>query len=120
MQTFTPETDSKPDSTRALKVWVQLAEMFGKAFYRENGDTPQKLWTQAIGRLTDDQLKHGLANLGNDGLAYPPNLSQFVVACKKPKTAGHWDALPPPKEDREAEAEKAWQRMEMLAGRKLR
>jgi len=83
-------TNSKPseprrDLTRAAKVWVQLAEMFAKAFLRENGDEPTVLWQQAIWRLTDAQIATGLANLGNDGLKFPPNLSQFLEACKRSK-----------------------------------
>lgn len=67
--------------------------MFGKAFLRESGREPTTLWKQAIWRLTDKQIANGLANLGNDGLTYPPNLSQFVEACKR-KTVKppYWDA----------------------------
>lgn len=68
-------------------MWSQLAEMFGNAFLRENGDEPSPLWNQAVYRLTDEQIKNGLADLGNQGLSFPPNLSQFVEACKKPLSA---------------------------------
>ena len=78
------------DSTRPEKVWVQLAEMFGNAFMRENGDTPTTLWKQAVWRLTNKQISAGLANLGNEGLAFPPNLSQFVAACKRPAPKKEW------------------------------
>ena len=78
------------DSTRPEKVWVQLAEMFGNAFLRESGDNPPTLWKHAVYRLTDKQISDGLANLGNEGLTYPPNLSQFVAACKKPAPRKQW------------------------------
>jgi hypothetical protein len=64
--------------------------MFGNAFLRENGDEPPMLWKQAVWRLTDNQIKAGLANIGNDGLTFPPNLSQFVMACNKPAPKKEW------------------------------
>ena len=121
-KTFTRETERLLDSTRALKVWVQLAEIFGKAHYRENGDSPSKLWVQAIERLSDVQLATGLANLGNDGLTFPANLSQFLEACKRSKPVRHLGVplLPPSDEERAREADRAWEAMERLAGRSLR
>ena len=77
------EPERPLDSTRAMQVWAQLAEVFGKAFYREHGETPSKLWVAAVNRLTDDQIKRGLANLANDAMQFPANLSQFVAACKR-------------------------------------
>ena len=66
--------------------------MFSKAFFRENGDNPPSLWHQAFARLTDKQITTGLANLGNDGLKFPPNLSQFLEACKREKLkAPYWN-----------------------------
>lgn len=102
-----------------MKVWAQLGEMFGKAFYREHGDEPTTLWQQAISRLTDAQLSRGLANLANDGLEFPANLPQFVAACKKLPPVRHLGVKCLPV-DNNAEAEKAWAHMERLAGRKLR
>jgi len=104
-----------------MRIWVQLAEKFGKAFYRENDQTPPKLWRQAFSKLTDKQVANGLADLGNQALAFPPNLSQFIAACKREKPSPpYWNALPPPDYDKDAEAEKAWADMERLAGRSLR
>lgn len=105
-----------------MKVWVQLAEMFGKAFYREHDDMPPRLWVQAIDRLTDSQIALGLANLGNADLRFPPNLSMFVSACKKqePVRALGVKLLPMSDTEKQANAEKAWRDMERLAGRPLR
>lgn len=114
-----PEYEKKPDSTRALKVWAQLAEMFGKAFYREHGDEPAALWQQAISRLSDTQLVRGLANIANDGLEFPPNLPQFLAACKRLPPVRHL-GVPCLPLDTKAEAAKAWEHMERLAGRPLR
>ena len=122
MATSSQTSENALDSTRPLKVWSQLAEMFGNAFLRENGDEPPKLWTQAVGRLTDAQLAIGLADLGNQGLSFPPNLSQFIAACKRPPKPAHWDTkkLPAPTEHEAKEnADKAWAYMEYLAGHPL-
>lgn len=118
--TSTPETAKPQDSTRAMRVWVQLAELFGKAFYRENGDVPPKLWVQAINRLPDSHITKGLVNLANDGLEFPPNLSLFMEACRRQEPIAPWRALPPPPPDPKVEADKAWEYMERLAGRPLR
>jgi len=103
-------------------VWLQLAEMFGNAFLREHGEQPSNLWVVAINRLSDKQISTGLADLANQGLAFPPNLSQFVAASKKPTKAPHWDApkLPAPTDQQRKEnADKAWRYMEYLAGHPL-
>ena len=96
--------------------------MFGSAFYREHSDMPLKLWRHAFAKLSDAQIATGLANLGNDNLAFPPNLSQFVSACKRTTRSAYGvKALPDLSDDaRKREADKAWEYMESLAGRKLR
>lgn len=104
-----------------MKVWAQLAELFGKAFYREHGEEPTPLWSRAIARLSDQQIAQGLANLANDGLEFPANLPQFVAACKRlPPVRQLGQKYLPNPGDREKDAEKAWRDMERLAGRKLR
>lgn len=75
-----------------MRVWAQLAELFGKGFYREHGMEPTNLWLTTLSKIGDDQIAIGLANLGNDGLQFPPNLSQFLAACKRPKIIPpYWD-----------------------------
>ena len=94
----TQETELQPDSTRSMRIWVQLAEMFGKAFYREMGSEPSSLWTTIISRLSDEQLTRGLKNLANDNLSFPPNLSQFASACNRipPRRFNGVKSLPNP------------------------
>ena len=58
--------------------------------FREHGETPGRLWVEAINRLSDDEVKRGLMNLASDGLAFPPNLGQFVAACKHVKELQGW------------------------------
>jgi len=64
--------------------------MFGNAWFREHGEQPGQLWRDAIGRLQDHEIRNGLANLGNDNLQFPANLSQFVSACKRVKEGRPW------------------------------
>ena len=90
LKTYKPETERPQDLTRPMKVWVQLADMFGKSFHREHGEKPGELWKQAVWRLTDVQIASGLANLGNDDLAFAPNCSQFVAACKRKPVKVDW------------------------------
>lgn len=99
--------------------------MFGNAFYREHGKSPSDLWHQSVAKLTDAQIARGLANLGNDDLRFPANLSMFVSACnREPENPGprllgvEYPALT--HDEQAANAEKAWRDMEKLAGRKLR
>ena len=119
---FTSEIESPPDLIRAMNVWVQLGEMFSKAFYRENGAEPTHLWAQAVARLTDLQISNGLTILGNDGLKFPPNLSMFIAACTRDKPVRQLGikSLPMSDAERKANADKAWADMERLVGRKLK
>lgn len=73
-----------------MLVWVQLAELYGKALYREHGSTPSMLWKQAIERLSDEQIENGLTNLGREALAYPCNLGQFAEACMHTAEGRPW------------------------------
>jgi len=116
----TPETAGLLDSTRAMQVWVQMAEIFGKAFYREHSSEPSNLWIRAIARLHDSEIVRGLENMANDGLEFPANLSQFVAACKRITPARGIKYLPMSDTERKSNADKSWADMERLAGRKLR
>jgi hypothetical protein len=82
-----------------MLVWVQLAEIYGKALYREHGSEPSMLWKQAIERLTDQELQRGLKNLAVQALAYPANLGQFVEACKHIPEGRPWENQPKQIED---------------------
>ena len=64
-----------------MLVWVQLAEVYGKALYREYGSEPPMLWKKSIEQLSDEQIQRGLANLAEAALPFPANLGQFVEAC---------------------------------------
>ncbi len=82
-----------------MLVWVQLAELYDKALYREHGSTPSMLWKQAIERLSDEQIHRGLTNLAEEALAYPANLGQFVGACMRIAEGRPWSSQPKQIED---------------------
>ena len=115
-------SEKERDSTRPFKVWAQLTEMFGNAFLRENDDEPPDCWIAAIDMLADAQISTGLANLGNDELTFPPNLSQFNGACKRQNPVRRLGVkcLPMSDDEKVKNDEKAWRDMEKLAGRSLR
>ena len=82
-----------------MLVWVQLAEIYGKALYREYGSEPPMLWKKAIEQLSDDQIERGLKNLAEDALAFPANLGQFVEACVRIPEGRPWASQPKQIED---------------------
>ena len=45
-----------------MQVWVQLAEMYGKAMYRDHGKEPPTLWLEAFDRLTDNEIWRSSSN----------------------------------------------------------
>ncbi len=88
------------DSESAIWVWQALTEMFGTPFLSSFGETPPTSWRLAISRLTNDQIKRGLTSLGNDARSFPPNLSEFVDACKRLPERRFNGVLPSPEAER--------------------
>ncbi len=88
------------DSESAIWVWQALTEMFGTPFLSSFGETPPTSWALAISRLTNDQIKRGLTNLGNDARSFPPNLSEFVDACKRLPERRFNGVLPSPEAEK--------------------
>ncbi len=71
------------DLTRAKRVWTAMAEMFGNPFLTQFGELPPSVWIAQVERLTDDEIRRGLNNLADEEMRFPPNLTQFVAACKR-------------------------------------
>lgn len=67
---------------RAAAVWRRLTECFGTAFVQQFGDVPPRMWIRAIASLTDEQIARGLDAIAKSDRPFPPNLSQFVGACR--------------------------------------
>jgi len=54
--------------------------MHGDRFLREYGDMPNRTWTEAIARMSDEQVIKSLRNLAEQNRAHPPTLPEFVAA----------------------------------------
>lgn len=99
-----------------MLVWNGLVEMFGSGVIREYGDTPPRLWAEAISSLNDEDLRRGFSALLKQKRQYAPNLTEFVDACSKksepvrylgvPLDAEGWKRLSPPPIERRACPEK--------------
>lgn len=64
-----------------------MSQMFGAAFRTAYGEKPNRIWTDAISKLSDDECRQGLTRLAREERKYPANLTEFVEACK-PKIHG--------------------------------
>lgn len=67
---------------RAQRIWQTLCGMYGARLIRDFGEEVPEVWKAAIKRLTDVQLRRGLAALGNSATGRTPTLPEFVHACK--------------------------------------
>lgn len=77
------QSQTRSDDSGAKRVWASLAATFGERFLREFGDEPSAEWSGAVAQLSDVQITNRLRNLAEEGRAHPPNLSEFVKACRK-------------------------------------
>lgn len=117
MESQTGLTKSKQTSQdrqatdRLTRLWGALGQMYGQGFYREFGEQPSMTWAHAVANLSDDEIRHGLGVLSRQNWTFPPNLGQFVAACKgemdpkpeesdAPRYGQPPSLLPPPKTDR--------------------
>ena len=60
-----------------------MAEMFGNTFLMQFGESPPSVWMAQVERLTDEEIRRGLTSIAEADMKFPPNLSQFVAACKR-------------------------------------
>ena len=67
---------------RAQRTWQTLCGMYGARMIRDFGEEVPDVWKAAIKRLTDQQLRRGIAALGNSGTGHTPTLPAFLHACK--------------------------------------
>ena len=74
-------TDWSTDD-RAERTWQTLCGMYGARLIRDFGEEVPEVWKAAIRRLTDMQLRRGLAALGNSPTGHTPTLPTFLHACK--------------------------------------
>lgn len=67
-------------------MWSSMVELYGSAFTAAYGEQPSPLWLSAIAELTDDECRKGLTKLAREAREFPANLTQFVAACRPPKS----------------------------------
>ena len=70
--------------------------MHGDRFLREYGETANRTWTEAISRMSNEQIIASLKNLSEQARPHPPTLPEFVAACRqqKPKNEFGLDYVP--------------------------
>jgi hypothetical protein len=71
-----------------------MVELYGPAFVSAYGESPSPLWLAAIGGLSDEQCRKGLATLAGQAREYPANLTQFVAACRPPSGPPRYLGVP--------------------------
>jgi hypothetical protein len=81
-------TPFSPDAlTRGALVWESMRLIYGPIFQNTYGDGPNAVWLAAIAGLTDDECRAGFAKLAQELRKFPPNLTEFIAACR-PRSAG--------------------------------
>lgn len=73
------------DRDRANRVWDRMQEMYGNTFVTQYGHVPLLTWVQAIGLMSDEELKQGLQACAMSGDTFPPTLPAFIEMCRPPK-----------------------------------
>jgi hypothetical protein len=83
-------------------VWESMRLLYGASFGQTYGTDPNPLWVEAIGELTNEQCGDGFRRLRSEPRKFPPNLTEFIAACK-PKDAGvRYLGVPMTEEERAA------------------
>ena len=84
-----------------------MKQLYGVSFVTIQGETPSALWVTEIAKLTDIECRDGLGRLAGEKRQYPANLTEFVAACKPPKSVRYLGAPTSPGEMRRLEAPRA-------------
>lgn len=87
----------KPDltaSSRMLRFWKGMTELFGQRWADSYGSEPGKLWLEAIDSLSDHELKDGIARLMKSGAQHPPTLPEFITLARGISRTQEWKPDP--------------------------
>lgn len=68
-------------------IWETMRLLYGAAFQQAYGEAPNAVWLDAIAGLTDEECAAGFRRLRDEPRRFPPNLTEFLGACR-PKAAG--------------------------------
>lgn len=81
-----PGCESSTDSQaldRTIRIWDRMVELYSDKWTRRNGLTPPSLWINAIGKLSDAQIKSGIGECMRqclvEGNKFAPDLSDFLA-----------------------------------------
>lgn len=69
------------DTQAADWVWQKCAEIYGEQWVRENGEVPSQMWSVALNRLSQADVKAGVKAVIDKAIAWPPNLASFLELC---------------------------------------
>jgi hypothetical protein len=76
-------------ANRTSEIWDRLLGLYGSGLIRKFGKAPPPEWDNLLAQLSDEQLRHGLAELVKSGRALPPSLPEFLALCR---SAREWSA----------------------------
>ena len=81
---------------RTARFWKAMTEMIGPRWTETYGEAPSPLWTSAIERMSDAQLKTAIARVMRSGTAHPPTLPEIFAYATKPAATAD-TSLPAPR-----------------------
>lgn len=68
---------------RTIRIWDRMVELYSDKWTRRNGLTPPSLWINAIGKLSDSQVKSAIGECMRqclvEGNRFAPDLSDFLT-----------------------------------------
>jgi len=76
-------SSKKASTTKAILFWEKMVVLYTDKWTSRNGAAPSSLWIQAIGKLSNDQIKAGMAACMRrsleDGNNFAPDLTDFLA-----------------------------------------
>lgn len=58
-----------------------MAEIYGHRWVSSFGESPAPMWCSAMSRITDDQIRHGMAACVVKRIEWTPTLTEFIALC---------------------------------------
>lgn len=58
-----------------------MAEIYGHRWVSSFGETPSPMWCSALNRISDEQVRRGIANCITQRIEWPPTLTDFIGLC---------------------------------------
>lgn len=83
------------------RFWYRMGEIFGTAWYRDNGSEPPELWRATLSEIDLKRAAAVIDHYRRSGDAFPPNLSQVMRLARELRPTEPYKALPTPTRDME-------------------